>query len=59
MHFFDNSKICDEEDKKILELIDENSQKRLLKVLNKSDLENKFDKLLIDDFIELSTKRGY
>lgn len=53
---FDNSKICDDEDKKILELINENSNKEIIKVLNKSDLENKFDKSNLMDFIELSTK---
>ncbi len=53
---FDNSKICDDEDKKILELINENSHKEIIKVLNKSDLENYFDKSNIKDFIELSTK---
>lgn len=53
---FDNSKICDDEDKKILELINENSHKEIIKVLNKSDLENCFDKSNIKDFIELSTK---
>ncbi|WP_368029789.1 tRNA uridine-5-carboxymethylaminomethyl(34) synthesis GTPase MnmE [Arcobacter sp. s6] len=53
---FDNSKVCDDEDKKIIELIEENAHKEILKVLNKSDLENKFDKINIKDFIELSTK---
>lgn len=53
---FDNSKICDDEDRKILELIDENSNKEIIKILNKSDLENRFDKSNITDFIELSTK---
>ena len=53
---FDNSKICDDEDEKIIELIKENSNKQILKVLNKSDLQNLFDKTKIDDFIELSTK---
>lgn len=53
---FDNSKVCDDEDKKILELINENSNKEIIKVLNKSDLENRFDKSTITDFIELSTK---
>ncbi len=53
---FDNSKMCDNEDAKIIELIEENSNKEILKVLNKSDLENLFDKTKIDDFIELSTK---
>lgn len=53
---FDNSKNCDDEDKKIIELIKENSNKQILKVLNKSDLQNLFDKTIIDNFIELSTK---
>ena len=53
---FDNGKICDDEDKKIIGLIEENSHKEIIKVLNKSDLENYFDKTKIDDFIELSTK---
>ncbi len=53
---FDNSKICDDEDEKIIQLIEENSNKELIKVLNKSDLQNLFDKTKIDDFIELSTK---
>ena len=53
---FDNSKICDDEDKKIIELIEENSDKQIIKVLNKLDLQNQFDKTKIDNFIELSTK---
>lgn len=53
---FDNGKVCDVEDYKIIQLIDENSKKEILKVLNKSDLQNHFDKTKIDDFIELSTK---
>ncbi|MFW0693746.1 tRNA uridine-5-carboxymethylaminomethyl(34) synthesis GTPase MnmE [Aliarcobacter butzleri] len=53
---FDNSKICDDEDKKILDLIKENSDKKVIVVLNKSDLQNQFDKNVLDSFIELSTK---
>jgi tRNA modification GTPase len=53
---FDNSKVCDNEDEKILSLLEENSHKEIIKVLNKSDLENQFDKSKLDDFIELSTK---
>ena len=53
---FDNGKVCDVEDYKIIQLIDKNSNKEILKVLNKSDLQNHFDKTKIDDFIELSTK---
>lgn len=55
---FDNNKICDDEDKKILELLDENSQKEIIKVLNKSDLENNFEKSNIKNFIELSAKEN-
>jgi tRNA modification GTPase len=55
---FDNSKICDEEDRKILELLDENSHKDIIKVLNKSDLKNHFEKSNIKDFIELSAKEN-
>ena len=53
---FDNSKVCDSEDEKIINLLEENSHKEIIKVLNKSDLENKFDKSLIENFIEISTK---
>lgn len=53
---FDNSKICDDEDKKILDLIKENSDKKVIVVLNKSDLQNQFDKNVLNSFIELSTK---
>jgi len=55
---FDNSKVCDSEDEKILELISQNKSKEIVKVINKSDLESKFDKSLISDFIELSTKEN-
>jgi len=53
---FDNSKTCDSEDEKIINLLDENSKKEIIKVLNKSDLENLFDKAKIENFIEISTK---
>ncbi|WP_419678325.1 tRNA uridine-5-carboxymethylaminomethyl(34) synthesis GTPase MnmE [Aliarcobacter lanthieri] len=53
---FDNSKIIDNEDEKILNLLDENSDKNIIKVLNKSDLDNYFDKNILGDFIEISTK---
>ena len=53
---FDNSKICDDEDLKIIDLLEKNSDKQIIKVLNKSDLQNHFDKAKIDNFIELSTK---
>jgi len=53
---FDNSKFSDDEDKKILELLNQNDDKEIVRVVNKSDLESKFDKSLLKDFIELSTK---
>lgn len=53
---FDNSKLIDDEDLKILDLLEENSEKKIIKVINKSDLESKLDKSNLDDFIELSTK---
>ncbi len=55
---FDNSKVCDDEDEKIISLLEENSHKQIIKVLNKTDLENSFDKNRINNFIELSTKNS-
>jgi tRNA modification GTPase len=56
---FDNSKVCDSEDKKIINILDEIENKEKLVVLNKIDLESKFDKsALKDDYIELSTKNS-
>jgi tRNA modification GTPase len=53
---FDNSKVCDAEDEKILQLLEQNVNKEIIQVVNKSDLESKFDKSRINKFIELSTK---
>lgn len=53
---FDNNKTCDDEDEKIIDLLTQNSDKEIIKVINKFDLDNKFDKTRIEDFIELSTK---
>ena len=55
---FDNSKELDNEDKKIIELLSAAENKKIIKVLNKCDLENSFDKLALKDFIELSTKEN-
>lgn len=55
---FDNNKEFDEEDSKILNLLEQNSDKEIIKVLNKSDLENKFDKSKLVEFTELSTKEN-
>ncbi|WP_419769299.1 MAG: tRNA uridine-5-carboxymethylaminomethyl(34) synthesis GTPase MnmE [Candidatus Marinarcus sp.] len=53
---FDNSKALDSEDEKILDILDEINNKEKLLVLNKSDLQNLFDKSKLSEFIELSTK---
>mgnify|MGYP000100202157 CR=1 FL=1 len=56
---FDNSKECDSEDKKILSILNDISDKEKIVVLNKIDLENKFDKsVLKDEYVELSTKNS-
>ena len=55
---FDNSKICTQEDENILELISQNSSKKFIKVLNKTDLESSFDRSKLDEFIEISTKNS-
>ena len=53
---FDNSNEKDLEDDKILEILKNTSDKKIIKVLNKSDLENKFNTKVLNDFINLSTK---
>lgn len=53
---FDNSKALDEEDEKILELLTENNEKEIIKVVNKSDLDSLLNKSKLENFIELSTK---
>ena len=55
---FDNSKSCTQEDENILELISQNSSKKFIKVLNKTDLESSFDRSKLDEFIEISTKNS-
>jgi len=53
---FDNSKNIDIQDKKILAILEDNKDKNIIKILNKSDLVNFFDKAKLGDFIEISTK---
>jgi tRNA modification GTPase len=55
---FDNSKVIDAEDKKIIELLNASINKKIVKVLNKCDLDNSFDKSILNDYIELSTKEN-
>lgn len=53
---FDNSNSLDDEDRKILSLLEQNSSKEIITVLNKCDLENKFEKDSLENFVSLSTK---
>lgn len=53
---FDNSRILDEQDQKILSILEEESNKKTIVVLNKSDLESKFDISHLGQYIPLSTK---
>ena len=55
MALFDNSKTLDNEDEKILEIINSTDKDKII-VLNKCDLESKFDTTKIDGHISLSTK---
>lgn len=52
---FDNSREFDNEDKQIMELLNESKQDKIL-VLNKIDLESKFDKSKIPQHIEVTCK---
>ncbi len=52
---FDNSREFDKEDQQIMELLDASEQDQVL-VLNKIDLESKFDKQKISEHIELTCK---
>ena len=53
---FDNSHAKDDEDEKVLSIIEEHKNKKILTVLNKSDLKNVFDKTLLHEPLTLSTK---
>lgn len=54
---FDNSRISNHEDKDILKFLEQNSQdKKIFYVLNKTDLDKKFDIALPDDMIMLNSK---
>ncbi|RXJ54611.1 tRNA uridine-5-carboxymethylaminomethyl(34) synthesis GTPase MnmE [Candidatus Marinarcus aquaticus] len=55
---FDNSKKVDAEDKKILELLESITDKEVITVLNKVDLDAQFDKSVLFSHIELSTKQS-
>lgn len=55
---FDNSKVLNDEDKTILNILEQTTQKEKIFVLNKCDLENQFDKKALNNYIELSTKEN-
>ena len=58
---FDASRPCDEEDEKIVSLIENIRDKHIIVALNKSDLEKKFDTQILDtyDILEISAKRSF
>ncbi|TLS71534.1 tRNA uridine-5-carboxymethylaminomethyl(34) synthesis GTPase MnmE [Aliarcobacter thereius] len=55
---FDNSEKQSKEDLKILDILEENRDKKIIKILNKCDLENRFSKELLKDFISLSAQNS-
>ena len=55
---FDNSYVLNEEDKTILSLLEQTTQKEKILVLNKCDLANQFDTSVLEDYIALSTKES-
>ena len=58
---FDNSRTYDMEDEKILSILDALNDKHIIVALNKSDLDNNFDrdKLEIYDVLEVSAKKAF
>lgn len=55
---FDNSKVLNDEDKTILNIIEQTTQKEKIFVLNKCDLDNQFDIKALNNYIALSTKES-
>lgn len=58
---FDSSRVFDEEDKKIVSMLENLEEKHLIVALNKSDLEKRLDtsRLAAFDPIEVSAKKGF
>lgn len=58
---FDGSRIFDEEDEKIVSLVDGLKEKHCIAAINKTDLEHCFDRSRLDRFapIEVSAKKGF
>lgn len=53
---FDNSRKCDAEDKEILQILSKEKDKKIFYVLNKNDLNAKFDKNLLKEPLFISCK---
>ncbi|DAB40765.1 MAG TPA: tRNA uridine-5-carboxymethylaminomethyl(34) synthesis GTPase MnmE [Sulfurovum sp. UBA12169] len=58
---FDGSRIFDEEDEKIISLVDGLKEKECIVAINKTDLEHRFDRSRVDKYspIEVSAKKGF
>jgi len=58
---FDSSRACDEEDQKILEILEQTQDKMIITALNKVDLPSVFDRACLERFspIELSAKHDF
>ena len=58
---FDGSRIFDEEDEKIISLVDGLKEKECIVAVNKTDLEHRFDRSRLDRYapIEVSAKKGF
>lgn len=54
---FDGSRVCDEEDGKILDILQNSQDKQVIYILNKIDLERNFDEMKLPNFISLSSKQ--
>ncbi|HHO65523.1 MAG TPA: tRNA uridine-5-carboxymethylaminomethyl(34) synthesis GTPase MnmE [Epsilonproteobacteria bacterium] len=58
---FDGSRVFDEEDRKIVEIIEKLEDTHLITAINKSDLSQQFDRSVLNQFdpVEVSAKRGF
>ncbi len=58
---FDGSRVFDEEDRKIIEIIEKLEDTHLITAINKSDLPQKIDRSVLNQFdpVEVSAKRGF
>jgi tRNA modification GTPase len=56
---FDRSSIFDNQDRKIIEILENSSDKQIIVALNKSDLKQKFDTTNLKEYIEVSAKHDF